>query len=72
VDKIQIGNYKDVAQYKLERGKDDLETAQILLNAVKYKVANNRAYYSCFHAVYAVLALEPVAFKKHKSSQTGG
>lgn len=60
------GNYTDVARYKLERAEDELEAAQILLEAGKYKAANNRAYYSCFHAMNAVLALEPSALKKHK------
>lgn len=37
-----------------------------LYDAEKYKAANNRAYYAVFHAIDAVLALEPVAYKKHK------
>ena len=63
---MQEGNYLDVARYKVERAKDELESAQILLDAGKFKAANNRAYYSCLHSVNAVLALEPIAFKKHK------
>ncbi len=66
MDDMQLGNYKDVALYKLDRAKDELETSQILFSAGKYKAANNRAYYACFHAVNGVLALEPIAFKKHK------
>lgn len=66
MENMQSGSYKDVAVYKLERAKDELETARILLDAGKYKAANNRAYYACFHAINGVLALEPVAFKKHK------
>ena len=62
------GTFEDVAQYKFEQAKDDLETAKILLEAGKYKAANNRAYYSCFHAIDAVLAREPIAFKKHKDT----
>ena len=58
----------DVARYKLERAMDDMESGKILLKAGKYKAANNRAYYSCYHAVDAVLALEPIAFKKHKDT----
>jgi uncharacterized protein (UPF0332 family) len=64
----ESGNNKDVANYKLERAKDDFESAQLLLKSGKLKAANNRAYYSCFHAVDAVLALEPIAFKKHKDT----
>ena len=62
------GTFEDVARYKFEQAEDDLETAKILLAAGKYKAANNRAYYSCFHAVDAVLAKEPMAFKKHKDT----
>ncbi len=31
-----------------------------------YKSANNRAYYSIFHSIKAVFALEPIDFKRHK------
>ena len=68
MEENQTGSFRDVAKYKLEQAKDDLESAKLLLEAGKYKVANNRAYYSCFHAVDSVLALEPVAFKKHKDT----
>ena len=62
------GTFEDVARYKFEQAKDDLETAKILLEAGKYKAENNRAYYSCFHAIDPVLAKEPIAFKKHKDT----
>ena len=68
MDDIFEGSYYDVAIYKLEQAKDDLESAKLLLDAGKYKAANNRAYYSCFHSIGAVLALEPIAFKKHKDT----
>ena len=35
------GTFADVAKYKWEQAKDDLETAEILLEAGKYKAANN-------------------------------
>lgn len=31
-----------------------------------YKSANNRAYYSIFHSIKAILSLEPIDFKRHK------
>ena len=62
------GTFEDVAKYKFEQAEDDLEAAKLLLEAGKYKAANNRAYYACFHAIDAVLAKEPVAFKKHKDT----
>lgn len=68
MEEIHDGSFLDVAKYKVEQAKDDLESAQLLLDAGKYKAANNRAYYSCFHAIGAVLALEPIAFKRHKDT----
>ena len=32
------------------------------------RAANNRAYYAIYHAITAVLALEEIAFKKHKDT----
>ncbi|HCT92564.1 MAG TPA: DNA-binding protein [Lachnospiraceae bacterium] len=68
MSQLPEGNLQDLAQYKLAQAKDDLETANILLNAGKYKAANNRAYYCCFHSIGAILALEPIAFKRHKDT----
>ncbi len=68
MEQDNTGSYADVARYKLERASDDLESAQILLDNGKYKAANNRAYYACYHAIDAVLALEPISFKKHRDT----
>ena len=38
----------------------------MLYEGTFYKSANNRAYYSIFHSIKAVLALEPIDFKRHK------
>lgn len=48
--------------------KEDLDAAYVLLEAESYRGANNRAYYAIFHAVSAVLALEGIAFKRHKDT----
>lgn len=45
------GTFDDVAKYKFEQAEDDLEAAKLLLEAGNVKAANNRAYYSCFHAI---------------------
>lgn len=63
-----VGTFEDLARCKLDQTIDDLETAVIVFRADKFKAANNRAYYACFHAIDAVLALEPIAFKKHKDT----
>ena len=55
-----------LSKYRIEQAKENLEEAEALFNINKYKGASNRAYYSIFHAIKAVLALERVDFKKHK------
>ena len=56
-----------LSNYRLEQAKDNLEEAIVLFENNKYKGATNRAYYSIFHAVKAVLTLEYTDFKKHSS-----
>lgn len=59
---------KDLAKYKLIRAREEVDTAQLLFENIKFEAANNRAYYSIYYAITAVLCLEPVAFKKHKDT----
>lgn len=61
-----IGTIEDVALHRLNVAIEDLDDAQILFDAGKFRGANNRAYYSIFHAIDAVLAKEGKAFKRHK------
>ncbi|MBQ8640522.1 MAG: HEPN domain-containing protein [Lachnospiraceae bacterium] len=65
-DEKQGGTCQDVAWYRMEQSLDDLDTAKLLLREKKYRAANNRAYYACFHAMNALLALSSIAFKRHK------
>ena len=57
---------KELSIHRLEQAKDDLKASQILYESKLYKSANNRAYYSIFHSIKAVLALEPIDCKRHK------
>lgn len=57
---------KELSKHRLRQAEDNIEEAEILFNQKKYKGANNRAYYSIFHSIKAVLALEPIDFRKHK------
>ena len=59
---------RDLARYKIERAKEELENANLLYENERLKAANNRAYYSIYYSLTAVLCLEPVAFKKHKDT----
>lgn len=58
----------DLAKYKLERAREELDTAKLLFENEKLKAANNRAYYSIYYSLTAVLCLEPIAFKRHKDT----
>ena len=57
---------KELSKHRLQQAKDDLRASEILYKENLYKSANNRAYYSIFHSIKAVLALEPIDFKRHK------
>lgn len=59
---------KDLAKYKLERAREELDTAELLFRNERLKAANNRAYYLIYYSLTAVLCLEPIAFKKHKDT----
>ena len=42
---------KELATHRLNQAKEELQDAKILFNIKSYKSANNRAYYSIFHAI---------------------
>ena len=62
----EIGTRQDLVLYRLETAKNDLKSARVLLAIEDYKGANNRAYYSIFHAINAVHAVSGKAYKRHK------
>lgn len=67
-DSLDIGTQIDIARYRLQTAKEDLDTARLIFEAGQYRGANNRAYYSIFHTISAVLAIEGIAFKRHKDT----
>lgn len=56
----------EFALYRLQRAKEEREIAELLYKENKLLAANNRAYYSIFYAIRAVLAIERIDFKRHK------
>lgn len=56
---------KDYVKYRLDKSKEDLEAAHLLFAQGSYRIANNRAYYSIFHALRAVLVLDNFDSSKH-------
>lgn len=55
----------NLVKYRLGNAHEKIESAEILLNAGKYKDSIGRSYYAIFSAVRAVLALEHVKFSKY-------
>jgi len=56
-----------LSKYRLDKAKETYETAIENLKNDRYLDANNRAYYSIFHAMRAILALDGVDFKRHSA-----
>lgn len=57
---------KELVKHRLEQEKEDLMACKAVYDLKLYKSSNNRAYYSIFHSIKAVFALEPIDFKRHK------
>ena len=57
----------DLSRYRLEKASEMYAAALRDLRAEDYASANNRAYYSIFHAMRAVLALDGEDYKKHSA-----
>ena len=67
-DFLDVGTKMDVVRHRLNVAREDLDAAHLTFEAGQYRAANNRAYYSIFHTICAVLAKEGIAFKKHKDT----
>ena len=59
------GGIKDLASYRLERAKEDLESAKRELSMGDYRLALNRSYFAIFHGLRAVNALDDFDSSKH-------
>ena len=57
----------NLALYRIEKAKEMLKDANNLFKTGSFKSSNNRAYYSIFHSMSAVLALRNIDFKKHSA-----
>ena len=67
-DSLDVGTKIDVVSHRLNVARGYMDTAHLTFEAGQYRAANNRAYYSIFHTICAVLAKEGVAFKRHKDT----
>ncbi len=59
------GSINDLAKYRLEKAKEDLNRARRELEVSDYKLALNRSYYAIFHALRAVNTLDGFDSSKH-------
>ena len=59
------GSVKELSRYRFEMSVENLEDAQIMYENKRYKNTLNRAYYSIFHAIRAVTALDGFDSSKH-------
>lgn len=57
---------KDLCVYRVNQAEETVQSAKLCKENHFYKDAINRAYYSAFYAIKAVLAVEGVDFKRHK------
>jgi len=55
----------DLCRYRLDKAKDDFGVAKSNLENKNFSQSINRSYYSMFHAVRALLALEKYDSRKH-------
>ncbi|SES89079.1 HEPN domain-containing protein [Anaerobranca gottschalkii] len=58
---------RDLSNYRLEKAKQDLETAKINFEHSMFAQSVNRSYYAAFHALRALLAYDRFDSKKHSS-----
>lgn len=59
------GSINDLARYRLDRAIEELDNAKVMLEIGRYKLALNRSYYSIFHCLRAVNALDEFDSSKH-------
>ena len=56
--------YVQLSKTRMKKAKKDLLMATELMHSDGYDGANNRAYYSMFHAIRSILALDGVDFNE--------
>ncbi len=61
MEKTQV----DLSNYRLEKARGDLETAEENLEKKRFSQSINRSYYAIFHAARALLALDKLDSRKH-------
>ncbi len=55
----------DLAKYRLQKAKEDLQAAKLLFEQDHFAQSINRSYYAIFHSVRALLAFDKFDSRKH-------
>ena len=58
-------NTESLISYRMERSKESIQAAEIMLENGMLSFAINRVYYAMFYAVQGLLALHGFSFSKH-------
>lgn len=58
-------NIEALISYRMERSRESIRAAEIMLENEMLIISMNRVYYSMFYAVQALLVLHNVSFSKH-------
>ena len=59
---------RTLSKVRLEHAAECLDEAESLLSLEQYRGASNRSYYTVFHAIRAVLALDGIDRKRHSGA----
>lgn len=59
------GSLKELSAHRFSRAREELATAELLLSSRMFRSSINRSYYSIFHAIRAVNALDGFDSSKH-------
>ena len=59
------GSLTVLSAHRFKRAKEELQTAELLLRNADFRSSINRSYYSIFHAIRAVIALDGFDSSKH-------
>ena len=59
------GSLTALSAHRFGRAKEELQTAELLLKNANFRSSINRSYYSIFHAIRAVNALDGFDSSKH-------
>ena len=62
---MELEQLRALSNIRLEHADECISAAKSLLESENYKSAANRAYYTAFHAMRAVLAFDKIDMKHH-------